>query len=323
MSAEETRIVDAHCHIASDELIPRSFVDGAISNILGKLIAQGIPATRERLANAYRRHLQDPQCDILVEEMDRAGIDKSILLAADFTYALKDCPLTIEETYERHRAVLARHPGRFIVFGGMDPRWGKDGLDLFERSLREFGFRGFKVYPPCGFSPSDAGLFPFYELCSHYRLPVVVHIGPTSPVLSFEPTHPFMLDSAARRFAGVNFIMAHGSVSFVEECTMMCAYRPNLYLDVSAFQVAVGTATVARRSVRELVSKGINHKILFGTDWPVFRLQGNQLTFVEELTAARGQLSDLCGPDRRLILHANAERLLAPSEVGRELASPN
>ncbi len=312
-----TRIIDAHCHIASEEHIPRSFVEGGVSNIAVYLEALGIPATREKLTAVYLEKIQDPLCDALVAEMDAAGVAKSILLAADFTYRLADCLLTIEETYARHRVVMARHPGRFEVFGGMDPRWGKDGLDLFERSLRDFGFRGFKLYPPTGFSPSDPALFPFYELCAYYRVPVTVHIGPTSPALSFAHAYPFLLDEAAQAFPSVDFIMAHGAVSFVEECAMLCAFRPNIHLDLSAFQSALrrdGDAAV----VKAAVAKGINHKIIFGTDWPVFRLQGDQPTFVDAICCDDGPLSDLSGVDRDLILHGNIERLLGRARMPAE-----
>jgi uncharacterized protein len=307
------QMLDAHCHIASEEHTPQSFIDGAIANIRVALCAQGVNLPARKIADLYREKMTDPLCDELVAEMAQAGIAKSILLAPDFTFALKDCRLNIEETFNRYRQVLTRHPGKFEVFGGVDPRWGKDALALFERSLGDFGFRGFKVYPPCGFSPSDASLFPFYELCAYYHAPVVVHIGPTSPALSFETTYPFMLDGAARRFPSVNFVMAHGAVHFTEECVMLCAFRPNVFLDISAFQTALrygGVDSVIRR----VVSQGINHKILFGTDWPVFRLQGTQQSFVETLTAHDGPLSILSIEDRRLILHRNAERLLAHTE---------
>jgi hypothetical protein len=311
----EAAIIDAHCHIASEDHSPRSFIVGGIMNVHAALAAQGIRTTLEKLTAIYLHKMQDPLCDALIAEMDQAGIAKSILLAADFSYALKDCALSIAETYQRHRAVLARHPGRFEVFGGIDPRWGKDGIDLFERALREFGFRGLKLYPPCGFSPSDPVVFPLYEICARYRVPVLVHIGPTSPALGFSQTYPFLLDEAARLFPTVNFIMAHGAVSFVEECAMLCAFRPNIYLDLSAFQSALrrdGNAAV----VRAAVSKGINHKILFGTDWPVFRLQGDQSGFVEAICGADGPLSHLNEADRALILHGNTQRLLAQASTG-------
>lgn len=303
-------IIDAHCHIASEEHTPRSFIDGAISNIVTALLAQGVKATRQRIAAMYDKKMQDPLCDELVAEMAQAGISKSILLVPDFTYALKDCALTIEESLLKHRDVLLRHPGRFEVFGGVDPRWGRDGVALFERSLVEFGFRGFKVYPPCGYSPSDPALFPYYELCAQHQVPVLVHIGPTSPALAFDTSNPFLLDEAARRFPTVNFILAHGSVNFAEECAMLCSHRPNVYLDISGYQSTLradGTAKV----VRTVVSRGINHKVLFGTDWPVFRLQDTQQGFVTAVTDADGPLSDLSDRERDMILSKNIERLLA------------
>ena len=253
--------------------------------------------------------MQDPLCDGLVAEMADAGIVKSILLIADFTYALKDCVLTIEESFHKHREVLARHPGKFEVFGGVDPRWGKDGLALFERSLTEFGFRGLKLYPPCGFSPSDRTLFPYYELCAHYHVPVLLHIGPTSPVLDFTFSSPFLLDEAARLFPSVNFILAHGAVSFVEECTMMCRFRPNVYLDISGFEATLGYDPSAG-AIKAITSLGLNHKVLFGTDFPVFRLQGEQKSFVETLMAEDGPLSDLNEREKLLIFNRNAQRLL-------------
>jgi len=313
-TAVTREIIDAHCHIASEEQLPQSFVDGAISNMAASLSARGIEGSERKLAKLYRKKIQDPLCDELVAEMAAAGISRSILLAADFTYALEDCELTVEESFHKHREVLARHPGKFEVFGGVDPRWGQDGIDLFERSLVEFGFRGFKVYPPCGFSPSDPGLFPFYELCAHHQVPVLLHIGPTSPVLAFDVSYPFLLDEAARKFPTVNFIMAHGAVSFTEECAMMCGFRPNVFLDISAFQGSLRKDGMSG-AVRRVVSQGINHKIIFGTDWPVFRMQGTQQNFVAAVAAEDGPLSDLTEVEQELILHGNIARLLRPSEA--------
>jgi predicted TIM-barrel fold metal-dependent hydrolase len=302
-------IIDAHCHIASEKYTPRSFIDGAIANALTKLTAQRIPVTRATIAAAYEKKMQDRLCDELVAEMAQAGVDKSILLIPDFTYALDDCQLTIEEAFLGHHEVLRRHAGKLEVFGGVDPRWGRDGVDLFERSLRELGFRGLKVYPPCGYSPSTPEMFPFYELCAQHHAPVVVHIGPTSPALAFHTSYPFLLDEAARLFPAVNFILAHGSVSFTEECAMMCAFRPNVYLDLSAYQSTLSSGP-AGHAVRRTTSRGINHKVLFGTDWPVFRLQADQKTFVTELTSDNGPLAELPASECEMILHENVERLL-------------
>jgi uncharacterized protein len=60
-----------------------------------------------------------------------------------------------------------------------------------------------------------------------------------------------------------------------------------------------------------VASTCLNHKILFGTDWPVFRLQGDQRTFVDAVITEDGPLADLSDASRALILHRNAERLLS------------
>jgi len=303
------KIIDAHCHIASEDHFPRSFLEGVVSNTASGLRARNVDVTPQKLLDIFLQKLQDPLCDELVAEMDEAGISKAVLLIPDFTVALKGCKLTIEESFAKHREVLARHPDRFEVFGGVDPRWGDDGVRLFERSLAQFGFRGFKVYPPCGFSPSSPALFPYYDLCAQHRAPVLLHIGPTSPALSFETCNPFLIDEAARRFPTVPFILAHGAVSFVEECTMLCRFRPNVYLDISGFQMTLGWDDQCA-AVRRLVAQDITHKVLFGTDWPVFRLQGTQSSFVDRLTGESGALSDLTDAAQALVLHQNLQRLM-------------
>jgi uncharacterized protein len=305
-------IVDCHCHIASEEHTPLSFIEASIANMVASLSAQGVPVTAKKLTNMFLSKMQDPLADGLVAEMEEGGISKSVLLIPDFTFALKDCKLTIEESFKRHCEVLRRHPGKFEVFGGVDPRWGKDGLVLFERSLVEFGFRGLKIYPPCGYNPSDPSLFPHYELCAYHRVPVLLHMGPTSPILDFSMSNPFQLDKAAHLFPKVNFILAHGAVSFVEESIMMCRFRPNVYLDISGYQATLGYDPAAT-AVKKVVSVGINHKVLFGTDFPVFRLQGDQKTFVDALIGENGPLAELNDREITLVLHQNVERLLEGS----------
>lgn len=302
-------IVDSHCHIASFDHLPPSFIQGAVDNLMASLEAQGLRPPRSKLWDLYAAKMQDDRCDELIAEMDAAGIATGVLLIADFTYALKDCRLTIAESFARHQEIRARHGGRLEVFAGVDPRWGQDGIDLFESSVVDDGFCGFKVYPPCGFSPSDRALWPFYEICSDRGLAVVVHIGPTSPVMSFEPANPFLVDAAALAFPRVNFILAHGSVSFRNECCMLCRYRPNVYLDVSGFQMC-NKRNGLRNALRDIVSEGINHKVIFGTDWPIFRLGGTQHAVVQSLLGGEGALNALNGNEIGMIMGGNMNRLL-------------
>lgn len=299
------KIIDTHCHIASQDFIPPSFVDGIVANIELALTSQGVRASTAKVRELYLAKFQDPLCDELVAEMDAAGVDQSVLLAPDFTYALKDSRLTIAEILAHHHEVHRRHPGRFYVFAGVDPRWGADGIELFHRGVRDWGFHGFKVYPPCGFHGSDRRLYPYYEICRAWRIPVLVHIGGTCPALAFDTASPVGLDQAARDFPDVNFILAHGSVAYVEECAMMCAFRPNVYLDVSGYQ------TAELSMLEALFRRGFRHKVLFGTDWPLFRLQGRQDETVTRLNAEGGPLEELREHERRAFFGGTIARLLS------------
>jgi predicted TIM-barrel fold metal-dependent hydrolase len=302
-------IIDTHCHIASLDFIPPSFVDGLVVNARLALASQGIRADADKITQMYLTKFQDPLCDELVAEMTEAGIEKSVLLAADWTYAVKDCRMPIADILAHHRVVLERHPGRFFVFAGVDPRWGQDGIDLFERSIRDYGFHGFKIYPPCGFGSSDRRLYPFYEICSRWRLPVLIHIGGTCPDLAFDTAAPVMLDQAARDFPRVNFILAHGSVSYVEECAMMAAFRPNVYIDVSGFQ------TADLSMLAQVFGRSFNHKVLFGTDWPFFRLQGSQKECLDKLCADDGPMQRLRLHEERAFMGGTIDNLLKMRET--------
>ncbi|MEW1837821.1 amidohydrolase family protein [Nonomuraea angiospora] len=305
-------IIDFHCHVAAEMCFPPSFRDGVIDNMAVAMQARGLPATKERLRRMHDATLQDPLCDQLVKEMEDAGIDEAVLLLPDFTYALKDGTHSIEEIIDHHKAVVDRHPGRFRVLVGVDPRWGADGIALFERAIVEYGFDGMKLYPPCGYRLDDKALYPFYEICAQHRLPVLSHIGATSPALDFEIALPIYVDRPARDFPDVDFVLAHGSVHYPDECAMLCNNRPNVYIDASGYEAPDGVAGLNR-----FFRRNINHKVLFGTDWPIFRLQGKQTNFVERLTAEGAFPAEMTQADRDLFMGKNAKRLLDKKGTGR------
>jgi predicted TIM-barrel fold metal-dependent hydrolase len=320
------RIVDGHCHLASNRCIPYGFFAGVASNMAARMRAQGVPAEVDKLARMLAMQYDDHDGDRLVAKMDEAGIEKSVLLAPDFTHVFES-KYSYEDVAWQHAAVSKRHPGRFHVFFGIDPRWGQQGYTFFERSIEELGFAGLKIYPPCGYSPSDERLFPLYEICSAYGLPVLLHTGPTTPTLSFAHADPYLIDAAAMRFPNVNFILAHGGVNFTERAKLMCNYRPNVYLDIAGFPAMMCPAGW-RVSLRALFNQNINHKIIFGTDWPVFSMKDDLKAMINGMFGEDGPLAKLPAAMVANIMAGNIERLLPPrvpprsveKECGSEIA---
>ncbi|WP_437626752.1 amidohydrolase family protein [Sorangium sp. So ce1151] len=309
MVVQGLTLFDGHCHVASDRFIPKTFVRAVIENIKVKMAASGLQDPGTRLLDYYFAQIQDHLADRLIADMDRAGVAQALLLLPDFTYCFKEGGLTIAEMIEEHAQIIARHRARVHVLCGVDPRWGADGLALFERAVTELGFSGLKVYPPCGFSPSDRMLYPFYEICRQRRLPVLVHSGPTSPALPFGTAHPSEIDRAACDFADVNFILGHGGVNQVQAAVEMCAYRPNVYLDFSGFPAIIDAAGPLS-GLRRLFGLGLNHKIIFGTDWPVFGMMSRYPQLVSMICSDDGPLAEVSEPHRRWLLGDNVRRLL-------------
>ncbi|MET8042628.1 amidohydrolase family protein [Micromonospora sp. NPDC005215] len=304
------RILDGHCHVASTHFIPLTFLADVAAGMHRRLASRTTPPPLDELVASYVDQHQDHQADELVSEMDAAGVDRAVLLIPDFGLVMPEQP-SMMDMARRHHAIRLRHPGRFWVYLGADPRRGEAGVRDVETAVERYGFDGVKLYPPCGYSPSDQALYPLYEVCRQRRLPVFVHIGPTAQRLAFTPAHPLLVDQAARDFPDVQFVLGHGGVTHLDVTSYLAAHRPNVYLDTGGFAGArapEGWPTQLNRLFR----MGLNHKIIFGTDWPLNRMSGGLRRLVTELVDGEHAFDSVPRGDRELILGGNLLRVLPP-----------
>lgn len=306
--AIEARIIDAHVNLGSDLAIPPQFIEEQATNVIHRLEAMGQKVSRQRIADRVHSLYQDHDGDRLVEEMDAAGVDRAVLIVPDFTHVAK-CKVNAAELAEVHDRICRRHPGRFCVLWGVDPRDGADGIALFEKCLDEYGFNGMKLYPLNGYSPSDRRLYPCYEICAARGLPVLSHTGPGWQPLDFTYGQPLLIDQAARDFPTVNFIMGHGGVTHTDEATYLCGHRPNMFMDVSGFH-AMLSPDGWQWHLNQLFRLGLNHKIVFGTSWPAFRMSASLGSLISEFKDGSTVFDGVKKSNRRLIMHGNILRLL-------------
>ncbi|ANP51000.1 putative TIM-barrel fold metal-dependent hydrolase [Streptomyces griseochromogenes] len=304
-----TTVYDGHCHVASTDFIPRAFAQDVASNVCCRLGSVGTAPSLGRVTDGLAAQQQDHLADGLIGEMDAAGIDRAVLLVPDFGLRM---PGTLDpaQAARRHHEIRLRHPGRFWVYIGVDPRRGPEGVRAFEDMVDAYGLDGVKLYPPCGYSPSDSGLYPYYEICAARHLPVFVHTGPTARSLDYGPAHPLRVDKAARDFPRVNFVLGHGGLTHVETCAYLAAYRPNVYLDTGGFASGPSLPSWPEH-LNRLFRLGVNHKIIFGTDWPLARLNGLK-TLLAEVVDGPTVFAGVPRADRSLLLHENLLRVLAP-----------
>jgi predicted TIM-barrel fold metal-dependent hydrolase len=310
-SLERAKVVDGHCHVASTRFIPVGFLADVAAGLHRRLLAHGQAMSEDKILAGLVRQHQDHTADQLVREMDKAGIAQAVLLAPDFSQVM-DCELTPGEVAAAHFAIKQRHSGRFHVFGGIDPRTRGGALE-FESWLARGWVDGLKLYPPCGYSPSDARLFSYYEVCARFGAPVLTHVGPTARRLEYGYAVPELIDEASRKFPSVNFILAHGGVTYTDRCVGLCRYRENVYLDFAGFTGAFQLSGW-QKALADLFRMGVNHKVIFGTDWPIFRMSGG-------LQRVLGQLCQLLAeaPDQKMvsrILGGTISALVPRSKTG-------
>lgn len=214
--------------------------------------------------------------DILAA-MDAAGVDKAVV----FPY--------IQNPNNEYVAAACQKHDRLIGFSIMNFS-RKNVLDTFKHCLFDLGLKGLKLDTPIrGYNLTDFDLLdPVLSICNQYRLPVLAYGADDNPL-----THPLRFGVLAKRYPGINFIMAHMGILFAtSHAVEMAAQHKNVYLDISN---ANGSA------VRDAIQTAGADKVLFATDTPFGFFEVTKLTV------------DLCTGDeteRGLVYGGNMARIL-------------
>lgn len=278
-------IIDFHAHMASRKVFPNYFLEGIVEELISNDFNPGKPdMARMFVNNMLNKTLIDESCSNLKKQMEEANIDKTVILIADLAYGRESEGLSIDEIYNLHRKVLIDAPDQFVVFAGIDPRRGVKGMDLFQKGICEYGFKGLKLYPPCGFDLDGECVIPYIEMCSKHRIPVLTHTGPSLKGMYNKYNYVNSIKKLAKSFKDVAFIIAHGTYSDFEQNVALALEMDNIYLDISAFQNELNQKQLIGKL--KVLGRKVPDKILFGTDWPLYLLSGKQKRWVDFIIAS-------------------------------------
>jgi predicted TIM-barrel fold metal-dependent hydrolase len=202
-----------------------------------------------------------------LEKMDRAGIERSFLIAV----RAGDLQVkgSFEISYERVAEVCARYPDRFSGLAGVDPTRGIQQLKELDKAVQDYGFVAAHLYPHWfGLAPDAAQYYPIYARCCELDIPIMMQVGQN---LIYQKTRrlpsvarPITLDQVAIDFPDLKLIGIHIGVPWTDEMIAMAWKHANVYIGVDAYAPAYWP----KELVHYLNSYGRN-KVLFGTDWPV------------------------------------------------------
>lgn len=116
--------------------------------------------------------------------------------------------------------VIARHPDDFIGFAHHEP-FGEDAAKELERAVTQLEMRGYKMLAPTlSKRIDDKSACPAWEVAAKHGIPVLIHFGMQGAAggIAFnDKINPAYLESVARDFPTVNFVVPHFGIQFVKE----------------------------------------------------------------------------------------------------------
>ena len=201
-------------------------------------------------------------------------------------------------------AFAAQNSDIMVAFASVDPTRGAAAVEEARRLIAR-GVRGFKLHPPIQqFHANDRHVYPFYEVISAARLPVIFHTGhsgigtgmPGGGGVRLKYGNPMDIDDVAVDFPDMPIVLAHPSFPWQDEAISICLHKPEVFIDLSGWSPKYFSPTLI-----QYANTLLKTKMLFGSDFPLIKPDRWLADF--EKIAIRDEV-------RPLILKENAIRLL-------------
>jgi len=262
--------------------------------------------------------------DLLVDEMRRAGVDRSILISYDghdvewFLRSIGTTPEDFITGRKYTKAALTAHPDRFYWFSTLkDPR-SESNVEVVKQDFNE-GARGLKIFPSfLVLAVDDPSLMAVYRLCVEHDRRVI---------LSFEDAHPPETHSIPELFEQFDRVMRElpelrvqlnhaGALDPLRpEAAVLFRVVPkheNVWVSTAAMGLVWDDGTeypfpnyLSR--IERLNSELGASRLLWGTDWPHF---SHFMLYPQAVDAIRKHAAFFSEEQKAMFLGTNAERFL-------------
>ena len=212
--------------------------------------------------------VDDPECDKLVERMERNGIDRTVICYVD-NFDNGSANEKIMLSNEICAQAAAKHTDKLIALAGIDPR-RPDAPALLRRCLTEFGMKGLKWHPDDGYYPNSPEAYALLKVLDEFGYPLLTHCSPL-PKSRAKFALPIHLDDVAKDFPNLEIIATHMGTLWWRDWLALAQYKKNISGDMAMWQVtATFKPALFRRYLREILDNIGPNKIIWSTDGPVF-----------------------------------------------------
>jgi uncharacterized protein len=304
-------IIDTHYHLMPvvPEEVAKHFAEHAAraARIMGKTI------TYEAILKKALETWADPTGERLIALMEEAGIDLTVICMVDDARVPHLTPERIQKANRIVADVARRYPNQVMALAGVDPR-RPEAPDMLRQCFEEFGVKGLKYHPDYGYDPSGPESYKLLEVLAANRGILLTHSGPLMPPSRTKFSDPGLLADLAVDFPELKVIAAHMGAIDWRSWANLAAFQPNLYGDLAMWDsYAVGHYELFCRELRDILDYAGCHKVLFGTDNPLFNTvepTRNWIRLLKELPAAAPEGIRFTEEEITAILGGNAASIL-------------
>ena len=301
-------VIDVHVHIFEEKMWPKRFMD-EIREIKKRTLKP----------EEYAKYSNVARVDMLINEMDEAGIDMSVCLPIDFAFMCQqEAEISIWKANEYVAEAQQKHPKRIIGFVGVDPM-RPGAIDLLERGVKELGLKGVKVFPGW-YYPNDERVLPFMQKVEEMNIPILFHQGADPHPLRIKFADPRYVDDLLLQFPKLKVIEAHCARGFDDLLLEMTVWRPDrIYVNLAAMQYEyVASPWHFLMRTRYLMDR-VPNAVVTGSDWPFVRSAPNPshkkwIEILRNLELPKGFLEmgmkQFTKEEKAKILGENARKLL-------------
>jgi predicted TIM-barrel fold metal-dependent hydrolase len=211
--------------------------------------------------------LMDPDGDLLLKELDRAGINIAIVQALDWSIEFGAAPMSPAAIHAHYGKLQRRHLGRVFFGAGIDPR-RPDAVQLLEDAVGRHRLKALKLYPPAGYFVSDPVCHPLYKKCIELDIPVVVHTAFVGYPHVGRYAFPLWLNDVQLAFPDLRIVLAHSGYPFwSEEAIEVASHHPRSYLELSNWNMLLESDPERLLRVLTRMRNAMGaHRMLFASD---------------------------------------------------------
>jgi uncharacterized protein len=237
-----------------------------------------------------------------------ADVDRAVVLAFDAPAAGFVVPNDYVASY------VARDPARLIGFGSVDPS-AASALDELERMKSDLGLVGCKLGPIYqNVDPLGPEFLRVCEALERLGLPMLIHQGTTfARAGSLLRARPVLIDEIALRYPKLKIVIAHVGHPWFDEAIAVVRRHPNVFADISGLHTR---RWLLYQALVAAIEYGVEHKLLFGSDFPFFSAG-------QTMAGLRSVTGTAFGPDLPIVGEQVVEDIIhRPTLELLEIATP-